>query len=454
MKFTSVNPATESVVATFDEHTDEHVHGVLRLAVDASCTWASTSPAARRDVVMRIAEVLDAQREQLARLMTEEMGKPLTQARAEVDKCSATCRYLASIAEDVLRSEWIDVDGTRAELRYEPMGVVLAIMPWNFPLWQFIRFAAPAMLAGNAVVLKHAPNVMASAELMVSLLHQAGVPADLVQSVRVDENAVADMIADPRIRAVTFTGSARGGSAVAALAGAAVKKSILELGGNDPYIICDDADVARAVDACVRGRMVNSGQSCIAAKRFLVHASIYDDVIARLAQAFDALRVGDPLDEATDIGPMARRDLRDGLLDQVDRSVARGARIATRRTAAEMPAHGWYVAPMLLVDASTTSPLFREELFGPVAGVWSFTTDAEAIALANDSRYGLAAAVFTHDASRASAIAAQLQCGTVAVNDFVRSDMRLPFGGVKDSGYGRELGVVGMREFTSIKVLR
>ena len=454
MKFTSVNPATESVVATFDEHTDEHVHGVLRLAVDASCTWASTSPAARRDVVMRIAEVLDAQREQLARLMTEEMGKPLTQARAEVDKCSATCRYLASIAEDVLRSEWIDVDGTRAELRYEPMGVVLAIMPWNFPLWQFIRFAAPALLAGNAVVLKHAPNVMASAELMVSLLHQAGVPADLVQSVRVDENAVADMIADPRIRAVTFTGSTRGGSAVAALAGAAVKKSILELGGNDPYIICDDADVARAVDTCVRGRMVNSGQSCIAAKRFLVHASIYDDVVARLAQAFDALRVGDPLDEATDIGPMARRDLRDGLLDQVDRSVAQGARIATRRTAAQMPAHGWYVAPMLLVGASTTSPLFREELFGPVAGVWSFTTDAEAIALANDSRYGLAAAVFTVDASRAFAIAAQLQCGTVAVNDFVRSDMRLPFGGVKDSGYGRELGVVGMREFTSIKVLR
>lgn len=454
MKFTSVNPATESVVATFDEHTDEHVHGVLRLAVDASCTWASTSPAARRDVVMRIAEVLDVQREQLARLMTEEMGKPLTQARAEVDKCSATCRYLASIAEDVLRSEWIDVDGTRAELRYEPMGVVLAIMPWNFPLWQFIRFVAPALLAGNAVVLKHAPNVMASADLMVAVLHEAGVPVDLVQSVRVHEHAVVSMIADPRIRAVTFTGSTRGGSAVAALAGAAVKKSILELGGNDPYIICDDADVARAVDACVRGRMVNSGQSCIAAKRFLVHASIYDDVVARFAQAFDALRVGDPLDEATDIGPMARRDLRDGLLDQVERSVAQGARIATRRTAAEMPAIGWYVAPTLLVGASTTSPLFREELFGPVAGVWSFTTDAEAIALANESRYGLAAAVFTQDASRASAITAQLQCGTVAVNDFVRSDMRLPFGGVKDSGYGRELGVVGMREFTSIKVLR
>ena len=454
MKFTSVNPATESVVATFDEHTEEHVYGVLRFADDARCTWASTSPAARRDVVMRIAEVLDAQREQLARLMTEEMGKPLTQARAEVDKCSATCRYLASIAEDVLRSEWIDVEGARAELRYEPMGVVLAIMPWNFPLWQFIRFAAPALLAGNAVVLKHAPNVMASADLMVAVLHEAGVPVDLVQSVRVHEDAVADMIADPRIRAVTFTGSTRGGSAVAALAGAAVKKSILELGGNDPYIICDDADVSRAVDACVRGRMVNSGQSCIAAKRFLVHASIYDDVVARLAQAFDALRVGDPLDETTDVGPMARRDLRDGLLDQVERSVAQGARIETRRTAAEMPTHGWYVVPMLIVGASTESPLFREELFGPVAGVWSFTTDAEAIALANDSRYGLAAAVFTADASRASAIAAQLQCGTVAVNDFVRSDMRLPFGGVKDSGYGRELGVVGMREFTSIKVLR
>lgn len=441
-------------MASFDEHTDERVHDVLRLAVDASCTWASTSPAIRRDLVVRIADALDLHREQLARVMTEEMGKPLQQARAEVDKCSATCRYLASIAEDVLRSEWIDVDGTRAELRYEPMGVVLAIMPWNFPLWQFMRFAAPALLAGNAVVLKHAPNVMGSADRMVSVLHEAGVPTDLVQSLRVDEQAVAQIIADPRIRAVTFTGSTRGGSAVAALAGAAVKKSILELGGNDPYIICDDADVERAVDACVRGRMVNSGQSCIAAKRFLVHASVCDDVVARLAQAFDALRVGDPFDEATEIGPMARRDLRDGLLDQVERSIALGARAVTRRTQADVPAHGWYVAPMLLVGASTNSPLFREELFGPVAGVWSFTSDAEAVALANDSRYGLAAAVFSSDAARAARIASQLQCGTVAVNDFVRSDMRLPFGGVKDSGYGRELGLVGMREFTSIKVLR
>ena len=438
----------------YDEDSLERVHAVLDAAHTASCTWSATSHTSRREIVERIADVLDALRDELAHMMTVEMGKPLSQARAEVDKCSAACRYLASVAATTLASEWIDIDGARAELRYDPMGVVLAIMPWNFPLWQFIRFAAPAILAGNAVVLKHAPNVMGSAELMVSALHEAGVPVDLVQHLRIDETAVARVIADPRIRAVTFTGSTRGGSAVAALAGAAVKKTILELGGNDPYIVFGDADIAAAVEACVRGRMVNSGQSCIAAKRFLVHASVLGEVTERLAAAFDALRVGDPMDDATEIGPLARRDLRDGLLDQVERSLALGARVLTHRSQSDMPVNGWYVAPMLLTDASQESPLFREELFGPVAGVWSFTTDEEAVAMANDSRYGLAAAVFTQDSERASRIAAQLQCGTVAINDFVRSDVRLPFGGVKDSGYGRELGTIGLREFTSIKVIR
>ncbi len=438
----------------YDEDSLERVHAVLATAHTASCTWSATSHTSRREIVERIADVLDALRDELAHMMTVEMGKPLSQARAEVDKCSTACRYLASVAATTLASEWIDIDGARAELRYDPMGVVLAIMPWNFPLWQFIRFAAPAILAGNAVVLKHAPNVMGSAELMVSALHEAGVPVDLVQHLRIDETAVARVIADPLIRAVTFTGSTRGGSAVAALAGAAVKKTILELGGNDPYIVFGDADIAAAVEACVRGRMVNSGQSCIAAKRFLVHASVLGEVTERLAAAFDALRVGDPMDEATEIGPLARRDLRDGLLDQVERSLALGARVLTHRSQSDMPANGWYVAPMLLTDASQESPLFREELFGPVAGVWSFTTDEEAVAMANDSRYGLAAAVFTQDSERATRIAAQLQCGTVAINDFVRSDVRLPFGGVKDSGYGRELGTIGLREFTSIKVIR
>ncbi len=438
----------------YDEDSLERVHAVLATAHTASCTWSATSHTSRREIVERIADVLDALRDELAHMMTVEMGKPLSQARAEVDKCSAACRYLASVAATTLASEWIDIDGARTELRYDPMGVVLAIMPWNFPLWQFIRFAAPAILAGNAVVLKHAPNVMGSAELMVSALHEAGVPFDLVQHLRIDETAVARVIADPRIRAVTFTGSTRAGSAVAALAGAAVKKTILELGGNDPYIVFGDADIAAAVEACVRGRMVNSGQSCIAAKRFLVHASVLGEVTERLAAAFDALRVGDPMDDATEIGPLARRDLRDGLLDQVERSLALGARVLTHRSQSDMPVNGWYVAPMLLTDASQESPLFREELFGPVAGVWSFTTDEEAVAMANDSRYGLAAAVFTQDSERASRIAAQLQCGTVAINDFVRSDVRLPFGGVKDSGYGRELGTIGLREFTSIKVIR
>jgi succinate-semialdehyde dehydrogenase/glutarate-semialdehyde dehydrogenase len=454
MKFTSIDPATGGTVAVYDEDSPERVHSVLVAAHSASCTWSATSHTSRREIVERTADVLDALRDELAHMMTVEMGKPLSQARAEVDKCSAACRYLASVAATTLASEWIDIDGARAELRYDPMGVVLAIMPWNFPLWQFIRFAAPAILAGNAVVLKHAPNVMGSAQMMVSALHEAGVPFDLVQHLRIDETAVARVIADPQIRAVTFTGSTRGGSAVAALAGAAVKKTILELGGNDPYIVFGDADIAAAVEACVRGRMVNSGQSCIAAKRFLVHASVLGEVTERLAAAFDALRVGDPMDEATEIGPLARRDLRDGLLDQVERSRALGARVLTHRPQSDMPVNGWYVAPMLLTDASQESPLFREELFGPVAGVWPFTTEEEAVAMANDSRYGLAAAVFTQDSERASRIAAQLQCGTVAINDFVRSDMRLPFGGVKDSGYGRELGTIGLREFTSIKIIR
>ena len=438
----------------YDEDSPERVHSVLVAAHSASCTWSATSHTSRREILERTADVLDALRDELAHMMTVEMGKPLSQARAEVDKCSAACRYLASVAATTLASEWIDIDGARAELRYDPMGVVLAIMPWNFPLWQFIRFAAPAILAGNAVVLKHAPNVMGSAQMMVSALHEAGVPFDLVQHLRIDETAVARVIADPQIRAVTFTGSTRGGSAVAALAGASVKKTILELGGNDPYIVFDDADIAAAVEACVRGRMVNSGQSCIAAKRFLVHASVLGEVTERLAAAFDALRVGDPMDDATEIGPLARRDLRDGLLDQVERSRALGARALTHRSQSDMPVNGWYVAPMLLTDASLESPLFREELFGPVAGVWPFTTEEEAVAMANDSRYGLAAAVFTQDPERASRIATQLHCGTVAINDFVRSDMRLPFGGVKDSGYGRELGTIGLREFTSIKVIR
>lgn len=454
MMFTSVNPSTAERVATYDEHSEDHVQGAIRLAHEAGYSWRMSTPAHRRELGMRIADALEHACNELATMMTLEMGKPLAQARAEVEKCAVTCRYLASTAEAVLRTEWIDVDGSRAELRYEPVGVVLAIMPWNFPLWQFIRFAMPAVLAGNAVILKHAPNVMGSAELMVSVLHSAGVPPHLVQQLRVQESAVGAIIADPRIAAVTFTGSTRGGSAVAALAGAAVKKSILELGGNDPYIICDDADIGLAVEATMRGRMINSGQSCIAAKRFLVHASMFDEVTHRFAAAFDALRVGDPMDEETEIGPLARQDLRDALLDQVERSVALGARVVTRRTQNEVPHRGWYAAPMLLVDAPLETPLFREELFGPVAGVWPFTSDEEAVALANNSRYGLAAAVFTRDAARASRIAEQLHCGTVAVNDFVRSEMRLPFGGVKDSGYGRELGAVGMREFTATKVIR
>lgn len=451
MTFISTDPSTEKFVAEFPGHSPEDVTRIIELSADAQRAWARQSIADRASAVVRLAEVLDVFHDEAARQIRLEMGKPLSQARAEVEKCAGVCRYMATIAPSVLADEQIDAGFQESLVRAEPLGLVLSIMPWNFPFWQFFRFAAPALLAGNGVLLKHAPSTIGCALMAVDLCRKAGIPEGLVSVLLIDVPEVESVIAHPLVSAVTFTGSTKGGRAVAELAGRNIKRSVLELGGSDAYVVLDDADLDVAVNACVAGRLVNAGQSCIGAKRYLVHASIHDEFVEWTARRFDAAIVGDPQDATTEVGPLARSDLRQTLLDQVSRSLMKGARLATHRSQADVPSVGWYVAPMLLVNVDPANPAFREELFGPVATVTPFNDDVEAVRLANDSVYGLGAAVFSKDHARARSVADQLHVGTVFINDFVRSHSALPFGGVKQSGYGRELGRWGLLEFVNVK---
>ena len=451
MIFRSIDPSTQTIVAEFNAHSHYEVAERVRAASAAQIRWAGQPLADRLVSIERLAGVLDARREQGAGIITQEMGKPLAQALAEVDKCVGVCRTMASIAPQVLADETIDAGFRYSRVVYEPLGLVLSIMPWNFPLWQFFRFAAPALLAGNGVLLKHAPSTMGSALFAESVCREAQLPDGLVTTLMIDVPDVERVIADPAVAAVTFTGSTAAGRAVAQIAGRHIKPSVLELGGSDAYLVLQDADLSVAVAACVAGRLLNTGQSCIGAKRYLVHRSLHDEFVARVTERFDSATVGSPLDPLTQIGPIAREDLRTTLLDQVQRALAAGARCATQRTMADMPARGWFVPPMLLVDVDPENPAFREELFGPVATVTPFDSDDQAIQLANDTEYGLGNAVFTRDTDRAMKIAARLQSGTVFINDFVRSHAALPFGGIKASGFGRELGRWGMLEFVNVK---
>lgn len=451
MSFTSVNPATGLSFAVYSTHSSNDVESRIDAAFRAQRNWAQRSLEERINHMLELANKLEAHVEPAARLITREMGKPLTQSRAEVLKCASVCRYMAEIAPAVLSAEPVDAGFTSSMVKHEPLGVVLSIMPWNFPLWQFFRFAAPALLAGNAVLIKHAPSTMGCGMMAARLCHVAGIDQHLVADLRIEVDAVEHVIADDRVRAVTFTGSTQGGSAVAALAGTYLKKSVMELGGSDPYLICDDADLDTAVSMCVIGRTINSGQSCIAAKRFIVHESLASEFIDRTRQRFDALVVGDPMDDATEIGPLARFDLKEQLLQQVHRAQEAGARVVTTRGINDAMDEGFYVNPTLLVEVDAENPAFQEELFGPAATVTTFRDIDHAIALANASRFGLGAAVCSRDIDKARMIADRLESGTVFINGFVRSDARLPFGGVKQSGYGRELGRWGMLEFVNVK---
>ncbi|HVU33368.1 MAG TPA: NAD-dependent succinate-semialdehyde dehydrogenase [Opitutaceae bacterium] len=445
----SVNPATGRRLAVYRTATRSDLERAVARADVAQQGWRRLTPRQRGTFVAALARELRVRRDALAALATDEMGKPVTQARGEVEKCAGLCDYYAANAPRLLREE--RPAGTQGRVVFEPLGIVLAIMPWNFPFWQVFRAAIPAIAGGNAVLLKHAPNVPGCALALAKVFERAGVPPGVFQSLPIGTQPVPGLIADSRIRGVTLTGSTRAGREVAALAGAAIKPAVLELGGSDPAIVLEDADLDRAVDLAAQARLLNSGQSCICAKRFIVVASIRGEFEKRFTARVAAARVGDPKDPRTEIGPLARADLRDHLAAQVRRSVRQGARVllagGPRRGA------GFFSDPTVLGDVAPGMAAFDEETFGPLAAIVPARDEADAVRLANATRFGLGASVYTRNLARGRRVAAQLEAGCVFINDFVRSSPELPFGGIKDSGFGRELGRWGLQSFLNIKTV-
>jgi succinate-semialdehyde dehydrogenase/glutarate-semialdehyde dehydrogenase len=447
----SVNPATEEILREYGEHDAGEVRHRLERAAGAAASWRDFSFGERAELMSRAAELLREQCHEYGQLMTEEMGKPIAAAESEVDKCAWVCDFYAEHAESFLAPEAVATDASRSFVRYDPLGAVLAIMPWNFPFWQHFRFAAPAVMAGNVAVLKHASNVPGCALAIEELFHDAGFPAGVMTTLLVPSARTAELIAQPEIRAVTLTGSEKAGRDVAAAAGRNLKKTVLELGGSDPFIVLADADPAAAAAQAAKARTINSGQSCIAAKRFIVEEAVADRFEEEFVRRMESLKVGDPLDRETEVGPLAREDLLAALDDQVSRSVADGARLATGGH--RLLRKGWFYAPTILSGVRPGMAAFDEETFGPVAAVVRAKDAAEAIELANRSRFGLGASLWTADSARGEDLARELDCGSVFVNGAVKSDPRLPFGGVKSSGYGRELAAFGIREFVNIKTV-
>ena len=452
MSIQSVNPATGQVVAVYDEMDDRQVQSVIEKADRVFSDWCRTSIEERAELMRNAAELLRHNSRQYAELMAAEMGKPVREGRAEAEKCAWVCDYYAENTASFLKKEFIDTDASRSYITFQPLGVILAVMPWNFPFWQVFRFAAPALMAGNAAVLKHASNVSGCALAIEDVFEQAGFPQGLFATLLIRNTRVEAVIENPLVKAATLTGSTPAGRAVAAKAGSALKKTVLELGGSDPYVILEDADLEPTVETCVASRLINSGQSCIAAKRFIVVQSLYEKFIDLFVEKMRSKKVGDPLDEATVVGPLARFDLREELHFQVTASIEKGAKCLL---GGQMPeGKGAFYPPTVLADVGKGMPAFDEETFGPVAAIIQAGDEEEAIRLANDTSFGLGAAVFTSNQARGERIAAEeLQAGCCFVNAFVKSDPRLPFGGIKESGYGRELSHYGIKEFVNIKTV-
>jgi len=450
-RIVSLNPATEEVLASFEPFTPDQVAAAVADADRAFQAWRGRPVAERGRSMRRLAELLRERADRYAGLITQEMGKPIAEARAEIEKCAVGCDHYAEHAMEYLADEPVKTNARRSLVAFEPLGVILAVMPWNFPFWQVVRFGAPAFMAGNAAVLKHASNVPQCALAIEEAVRDAGFPEGLLRTVLVAGGAIEPLIDDPRIRAVTLTGSSDTGSRIAERAGRALKKTVLELGGSDPFIVLRDADLDAAAKIAARARNQNTGQSCIAAKRFIAERPIAEDFERRFAKAVEDLVVGDPTDPKTQIGPLARRDLVDNLERQVDESVRMGARVLTGGE--RIPGRGFFYRPTVLVDVTDDMPVFKEETFGPVAAVVRVRDADEAVRVANDSQYGLGANVWTRDTALGESLARRIESGSVFINGMVASDPRLPFGGVKRSGYGRELSTFGIREFTNIQTI-
>jgi succinate-semialdehyde dehydrogenase/glutarate-semialdehyde dehydrogenase len=452
MAVETINPATGEKLETHAQMSRAMVDDIIGEAHRAFLAWRGTPFEQRAQRLRDAARILRTKSDTWARLMAREMGKPLRDGIAEAQKCALCCEFFADNAAQLLAREPVRTEARASFITFNPIGVVLAVMPWNFPFWQVFRFAAPALMAGNAAVLKHASNVPGCALAIEQILREAGLPENLFRTLLIGNAEVEAILEHPHVRAATLTGSGAAGRAVARKAGEMLKKSVLELGGSDPYLVLEDADLELAVGVCAKGRLVNGGQSCIAAKRFVVVDSVRREFEERFVQKMKAVRQGDPLDMATEIGPLARHDLRDTLHRQVEQSLQRGARCLL---GGEIPAGpGAYYPPTVLTDVAKGMPAYDEELFGPVAAVIPVRDEEQAIAVANDSPFGLGATVITRDLARGERIAAEsIEAGCVFVNDSVRSDPRLPFGGVKDSGYGRELSGYGIKEFVNIKTV-
>ena len=451
MAIASIDPVTGRELRTFTPHDADAV--ATRIArAEAAFVWhRRTSFAERAASLRRVADTLDAEREALARLAVAEMGKTIRAARSEIEKCAAGCRFYAEHAAAMLADTPLAGAAVPSRVVYQPLGPVLAVMPWNFPFWQVIRFAAPALMAGNVALLKHASNVPQCALALEDLFGRAGFGEGVFQTLLIGGDRVAAVVADPRVAAVTLTGSEGAGASIAAAAGRHLKKAVLELGGSDPFVVMPSADLEAAAATGVVARTINNGQSCIAAKRFVVHEAVYDRFVARLVDGLARLRVGDPGEEATDLGPLATAAGREALARQVDASAAAGARVLVGGHA--LPGPGWFYAATALAEIPPTAPVAREEVFGPVALLFRARDLDHAIALANDSRYGLGSSVWTNDPDERARFVDELEAGQTYVNTMVASDPRVPFGGVKKSGHGRELGAHGIREFTNAKTV-
>jgi succinate-semialdehyde dehydrogenase/glutarate-semialdehyde dehydrogenase len=449
MPIKSINPYNSELLAEFEEYSDKKIEKALESASKSYKEWSKTSFSIRRELMMNCAELLDQKVEHLSKIITLEMGKVISESRAEIQKCAWVCRYYAEYAERFLRDERLDVEEAESYLVYDPLGIIMAIMPWNFPFWQVFRFAAPGLMSGNAGILKHASNVPQCALAIEDIFKEAGFPEELFQTLLIGSEKANRLIDNRFIRAVTLTGSDIAGRKVAERAGKNLKKLVLELGGSDPFIVLKDADIKTAVSTAVKARMINCGQSCIAAKRFILEEPIYDEFVNEFYNALSILKGGDPLSEDVDYGPLAREDLLMEISHQVDTSVILGAKVLLGGKCLDWK--GNFYKPTILGNVKPGMPGFDEELFGPVASIISAKDEVAAVDIANQSRFGLGASLWTQDLEKASRLARDIETGAVFINAMVASHPRVPFGGIKDSGYGRELSYLGIREFMNAK---